>query len=51
MRGTAVLIYVLWSLVLLGLGVHLIHKMTDRSNPNSFISNMDKLNETLNANP
>lgn len=50
MRAAAV-VYLVWVLILLGLGGMIYHKITDKSNPNSMKSRFEELDRIMNEDP
>lgn len=51
MNKAAFTAYLLWSLFLIGVGLYIVKKINDTSDPNSLKSNFQKLEETFNENP
>lgn len=49
-KGIA-LLYIFWSLMLVIAGISIYNKMTNLKDPNSLISNFEKLEEAINENP
>lgn len=47
MSKSAAMIYLLWSFMLIGAGIWIFSKMTDKNNPNSFISTINQLEEAM----
>lgn len=48
---TAAVIYLVWAMILLGIGVKVYNNIADKKNPNSLQNRFEELDKVMNENP